>query len=83
MLAYPVSAYTHYIYSEMLVALLPVAEATITSDGLVFKDLRYTCSTAELEKWFEFVTGPARLRKKTISFHPWLVDVIYVHGAAP
>lgn len=70
-------------YEEMLIALLPTAQATITQKGLEFGTLHYTCETAEREKWFEAVTQPARLRKRTISFHPWLVDLIYIHGYGP
>jgi hypothetical protein len=65
-------------YPEMMVALLPTGVATITQQGLCFEGLFYTCAFAEREKWFEFVTLPASLRKKTVSFHPWLVDAIYV-----
>lgn len=68
---------------EIQVALLPSGEATVTSSGIEFKKLRYTCARAEQEGWFTCVSGPARLRKKTISFHPWLVDIVYVHGKEP
>jgi hypothetical protein len=70
-------------YDEMLVALLPTAQATITQEGLAFETLHYTCARADKEKWFECVTMPAWLRRRDISYHPWLTDVVYVHGPEP
>jgi putative transposase len=75
------SALARRAYDDLAIALLPMEQATITQFGLSFKGLNYTCETAERENWFENVTSPARLRKRSISFHPWLVDFIYIHDA--
>lgn len=73
------SALVRRNYEEMVVALMPTASATVTQHGLAFQGLFYTCKSAEEAGWFECLSSPARLRKRTVSFHPWLVDIIYVH----
>jgi len=74
------SALVRRSYEDMVFALMPTGSATITQQGLAFEGLFYTCQSAEEAGWFECLTSPARLRKRTVSFHPWLVDIIYVHG---
>lgn len=66
-------------YEDMAVALMPTGTATIAQQGLAFEGLFYTCKSAEEAGWFECLSSPARLRKRTVSYHPWLVDFIYVH----
>lgn len=73
------SALVRRSYADMVVALMPTGSATITQQGLAFEGLYYTCETAEQAGWFECLSSPARLRKRTVSYHPWLVDIIYVH----
>jgi putative transposase len=58
-------------------SLLPAAEASVTRQGLYFRGLRYTCSTAIEEGWF--VRQPKRKgRTVPIGFDPRDVSTIYL-----
>ncbi|WP_053216250.1 Mu transposase C-terminal domain-containing protein [Guptibacillus hwajinpoensis] len=66
-------------YSEELVklTLLPRAEATVTSQGIKFNKMHYSCETALKEKWFE----RARMNKSwkvKISHDPRNTSFIYM-----
>lgn len=58
--------------------LLPVDKATITAEGIRYKDMLYTCDVALKEGWF------AKARKKKwkvqFSYDPRNMDYIYLHS---
>lgn len=65
--------------AELAIALMPEGTGTITNQGVRFDGLFYTCERAEAEGWFEAVDAPGTLRKLKLSWHPWLVDAVYLH----
>lgn len=65
--------------AELAIALMPTGTGTITNQGLRFDGLFYTCERAEIEGWFEAIDAPGFLRRLELSWHPWLVDAVYLN----
>jgi len=65
--------------AELAISLMPTGKAKLTAQGLRFRGLFYTCERAEIEGWFEAVDAPGFVRQLQLSYHPWLVDTIYLH----
>ncbi|MBZ0094005.1 MAG: transposase family protein [Sulfuricella sp.] len=67
-------------YPEDLVrfSLLPVAEATVTVNGIRFQGDFYTCQKAVEERWFDRARQSGTWKVK-ISYDPRNVDEIYLH----
>jgi putative transposase len=66
-------------YSEERVrqALLPRDEATVTEEGIVFRNCTYSCPAAIADGWF--VQARRRHFKVTLSYDGRLVDTVFVH----
>lgn len=58
--------------------LLPSDDAVMTSRGIAYRGLHYTCERAVREGWFENARLKGRLRV-SISYDPSQVDRIYLH----
>lgn len=60
--------------------LLPTDKATITAEGILYKDMLYTCDVALKEGWY------AKARKKKwkveFSYDPRNMDYIYLHSSS-
>lgn len=67
-------------YPEDLVrfSLLPVAEATVTVNGIRFQGNFYTCQKAVEERWFDRARQSGTWKVK-ISYDPRNMDEIYLH----
>lgn len=61
--------------------LLPKATASITSRGIAFRGLYYTCETAINEQWFTRARVGVR-SKVTLAYDPRCIDVVYLIAAA-
>jgi hypothetical protein len=60
--------------------LLPGAKATVTKQGILFKQVSFTCERAVAKKWFERARRFGRFAVE-ISFDPRWVDPIYVRDS--
>lgn len=60
--------------------LLPKATASITSRGIAFQGLYYTCETAINEQWFTRARVGGR-SKVTLTYDPRCIDVVYLIAA--
>lgn len=76
------SALIRFDKDELGISLLPSGTGSITPQGVCFKGLFYTCERAESEKWFEQVTAAGSQRQIGLSYHPWLMDAVYLHVEA-
>jgi hypothetical protein len=66
-----------YRETDVRMALLPRAEATVTGNGIVFANCIYSCAEAVAAGWF--VNARRGRFKLTVSYDPRLVDTVYVH----
>lgn len=73
------SALQRFEMSELAISVMPTGTGTITNQGVRFDGLFYTCDRAETEGWFEAVNAPGVKRHLELSYHPWLVDAVYLH----
>ncbi|PSB22808.1 hypothetical protein C7B61_13705 [filamentous cyanobacterium CCP1] len=60
--------------------LLPKATASITSRGIAFQGLYYTCKTAIDEQWFTRARVGVR-SKGALAYDPRCIDVVYLIAA--
>jgi hypothetical protein len=71
------------IYPEHLIrcSLMPVAQATVTAEGITLHDSVYTCTRAVNERWFERARqrGPWQVR---VAYDPANMDMVYLLDAA-
>jgi len=69
-------------YPEELVrfSLLPVDEATVTSNGIRLRGIFYTCKKALEERWFDKARQRGNWKVK-VSFDPRNLDEIYLHDS--
>lgn len=69
----------YYPEDFVKLSLMPRAKARVTKEGIIFKNLRYSCDRAFRELWFE------KARKKTwqvdISYDPRNMNFIYIRDA--
>lgn len=67
---------------DLSIALSERADATVTSRGIKFHGLYYTCESAQKENWFSTArTGSSR--KITVAFNPRNMDnIYYINGAS-
>lgn len=63
---------------ELILGLMPSGEASVTYEGIKFKDLFYTCSKAEEENWFVEARFRGTWRVK-VAFDPRRLDRIFIH----
>ena len=62
------------------VGLLPSDEGTVSTEGIKFMGLRYTCDTAEREEWFSSADSKTNKWKVTCAYDPNCVDRIFLLG---
>jgi hypothetical protein len=71
------------IYPEHLIrcSLMPVAQATVTADGIALYDSWYSCARAINERWFERarLRGPWQVK---VAYDPSNMDTVYLLDAA-
>ncbi len=67
------------VYPEHLIrcSLMPVAQATVTADGIQLFDSLYTCGRATNERWFERarLRGPWQVR---VAYDPASLDMVFL-----
>lgn len=59
-------------------SLMPTGKGVITTQGIKFKSIYYTCQKAIVEKWFDKARQNGR-ESVDISYDPRDMDVIYIH----
>lgn len=64
---------------ELAVALLPTAGGRITAQGVRCKGVFYTNARLEREGWFDGLNLSAGSTSLELSFHPWLMDTVWLH----
>lgn len=70
----------HVLDKEFLrLQLLPTTQGTVTRNGLVINDSRYTCPTADAENWFLQADRRSDTWKVDVSFHPHHRPIAYLH----
>lgn len=67
--------------NKLLFALLPIAEASVTSKGIYFLGRYYYASKLDKQEWFSKARHKGRYRV-TISYHPHNLDLILLHDPA-
>lgn len=73
------SALRRFDPDELAVALLPTAGGRITSQGVSCKGVFYTNERLEREGWFDRESLSAGSTSVELSFHPWLMDTVWLH----
>ena len=71
-------SFTRYPEDLVHFSLLPVAEATVTVNGVRFQGVFYTCQKTIEERWFDRARQRGTWKVK-ISYDPRNMDEIYLH----
>lgn len=73
------SALSRYDPDELFIALLPKSSGKITSQGVSCKGVFYTNHRLEQEGWFCGASLLGQAGRVELSYHPWLLDTVWLH----